>query len=96
MTPKRRPDCSGLAKSSGCALGTQRAAREDDSRLKPYIGAALAPKGVRRGVEGDAAEVADVLSRAGLSMADAPAPVRVIIDPPHMSADRQLCPSVET
>lgn len=78
MTPKRRPDCSGLAKSSGCALGRQCAAREEDSWLKPWIGPTPAAKGVRRGVEKDAAELVGVLSRAGLSMADAPAPTRVI------------------
>lgn len=73
MTPKRRPDCSGLAKSSGCALGRQYAAREADSRLMPCMGPALAAKGECRGVEWDSAALAGVLSRAGLPIVDAPA-----------------------
>lgn len=54
MTPKRRPDCSGLAKSSGCALGSACAAREDDSWPRRRTGLTGEPRG---GVTAAAAEL---------------------------------------
>ena len=57
MTPKRRPDCRGLAKSSGCALGMACAAREEDSRLRPRTGLAVALGEPCGGVAAAAAEV---------------------------------------